>query len=227
MAEGSKPKKDEWLSNILHLDCYSTSEASQAQGAPGFWYAKIPVNEIEKLVQFQRSGFSIIDTNVTLSKAVSRGAKSCFSRLAKPADREAVKEIARSAFTLSRFHLDPEIPREKANEIKAAWADNFFSGKRGSAMIVAERDGIVAGFLQLLGTEGKQMTIDLIAVEQKYRGQGLATDMIAFAEETFKNIETVVVGTQISNTNSIHLYEKSGFTFRSACYVAHLHDKHS
>jgi hypothetical protein len=36
-----------------------------------------------------------------------------------------VTAIAAQSFTVSRFHLDPQIPNLVANQIKAAWAKNF------------------------------------------------------------------------------------------------------
>lgn len=223
MASSASPKRDEWLTSILGVNCFSLSSPDGAPNTPGFCYAKVPVSEITTLKRFEGQGFNVIDTAVTFSRVVRKEAVSRFSRLSKPSDRKAVRDIAASSFSKTRFHLDPEIPREKANELKASWAENFFDGKRGSAMVVAEVNGNVAGFLQLLGTDTDTMTIDLIAVAENHRGKGLASDMIAFAESYFTTPTKVVVGTQVSNSQSIRLYEKIGFSFSHAAYVVHRH----
>jgi dTDP-4-amino-4,6-dideoxy-D-galactose acyltransferase len=225
MSQGSSSKRDEWLTSILGVDCYSVSSPDGTPRTPGFCYAKIPVSDIKNLKEFQGQGFAIIDTAVTFSRQVKKEAKSKYSRLATPADRKQIVELAYNAFSTSRFHLDPEISREKANELKASWAENFFEGKRGSAMVVAEVDGKVCGFLQLLGTETDTVVIDLIAVDKEQRGKGLASDMVSFTESHFKKPSKIVVGTQVSNSQSIRLWEKNGFMFSHAVYVAHRHSK--
>ena len=68
-----------------------------------------------------------------------------------------------------------------ANKIKEEWVGNFFLGKRGKWMIVVEENSKVVGFLQLLEKNKKTIVIDLIAIEEKKRGKGLAKEMIAYA----------------------------------------------
>ena len=143
-------------------------------------------------------------------------------RFAQDQDREGVKALAARNFIYSRFHMDPLIPRDLANEVKAAWAENFFFKKRGDNMVVAFKDSSPAGFLQLLYL-GKDLVIDLIAVEKRFRRMGIARAMIHFAETALKEFEEMVVGTQIANVPSIRLYEKLGFTVASSAYTFHYH----
>ena len=77
----------------------------------------------------------------------------------------------------SRFHLDPRIPRETAHRIKARWAENYFTGERGDAMVVARRGSETAGFLQLLRGDAV-LVIDLIAVDARHQRRNLASAMI-------------------------------------------------
>ena len=49
------------------------------------------------------------------------------------------RRIAQRDFSVSRFHLDPQIPDEVARTIKRDWVDNFFAGARGDRMLVVER----------------------------------------------------------------------------------------
>ena len=78
------------------------------------------------------------------------------------------------------------------------------------------------GFLLLIFKK-KHMIIDLIGVDYKYQGKGFASDMIKFAFNKLK-YETVTVGTQISNTQSIRLYEKLGFKLSLSNYIFHYHN---
>ena len=85
-----------------------------------------------------------------------------------------------------------------------------------------QQHGAVVGFLQLLRA-GATLVIDLIAVEPRVRGRGIASDLVALAERSTENVETLRVGTQIANVPSIRLYETLGFRTTGATYVFHYH----
>ena len=108
-------------------------------------------------------------------------------------------------------------------ESSAEWAYNFFTGKRGDAMVVSEDNGQLLGFLQLL-YQGEQLIIDLIAVDKNGRRRGIASDMIAFAENQCGDFKTISVGTQIVNEPSINMYIRYGFSFCASQYIFHYHN---
>ncbi len=172
-------------------------------------------------------GFRLVDTNVQLTRVAAplKGSRGrC--RFARPDDEPAVRGIAGSSFTQSRFHLDPEIPNATADRLKASWAGNFFTGKRGDWMVVAEEAGEVCGFLQLLRKSSECLIIDLIAVAKEQQGKGLGKEMIAFAAHAcLKQPAAMLVGTQIANFGSLALYTRLGFEISSASYVLHLHQR--
>jgi ribosomal protein S18 acetylase RimI-like enzyme len=144
-------------------------------------------------------------------------------RFAKPNDAAGTEQAARESFIYSRFHQDPLIPHSIANEIKAVWAGNFFRGTRGQAMIVAEVEGEIAGFLQLL-YKGDTLVIDLIAVRSAYQRRGIARDLIAYAQTHCPPHQTIIVTTQLINIPSMRLYESLGFRMMSAQHIFHFHN---
>jgi ribosomal protein S18 acetylase RimI-like enzyme len=161
-----------------------------------------------------------MDTNVQLRRSGTPLAEGPASvRPAKMDDAAAVRVLAAEAFIYDRFHRDPQIGHETASRLKAEWAGNYFAGRRGDRMIVAEDQQGICGFLQLLSTNNAAV-IDLIAVDVRCRGKGIGRSMIALAA---KGARDMVVGTQIANLPSLALYEKLGFQFASASYVLHLH----
>jgi ribosomal protein S18 acetylase RimI-like enzyme len=91
---------------------------------------------------------------------------------------------------------------------------------------VAERDSVVAGFLQLLWA-GPVLVIDLIAVSPQATRQGHARAMLAFAAANgtggMRRPEGFRVGTQAANAPSVRLYESLGFRFTDAQFVLHHH----
>jgi ribosomal protein S18 acetylase RimI-like enzyme len=192
-----------------------------------FLDAKVPAADVACVAALTDLRFRVIDTNVQLERAWDpppqpKCADGYEIAFATPADRSGVERVARKSFEFSRFHLDPQIPRETADRIKARWADNFFTGERGDAMAVARHGGEIAGFLQLIAAE-RTLVIDLIAVDPRHQRQRLASAMIAFAMAGLAGFDRVRVGTQVANTASLRLYEKLGFCACGAYYVLHRH----
>jgi ribosomal protein S18 acetylase RimI-like enzyme len=172
-------------------------------------------------------GFKLIDTNLTMRKKVDDHFKNRdFDniRFATMEDEEQVAELARTSFSFSRFHLDPHVCTEDANNLKAEWARNFFRGKRGDAMVVAMEKNVVVAFLQLFYF-GSELVIDLIAVDASQRCKSIAKNIIMYAANQCKPFQSMRVGTQIANIPSIRLYEALGFKVDSFDHIFHYHNQ--
>jgi ribosomal protein S18 acetylase RimI-like enzyme len=220
--------KDPWLSEVMARPVHKASidgDADVALDRPqGFYFSRVPAAEIGKANALAAVGFRIVDTGVTLERGKAGQAANggIAVRAAVPQDRAAVADIARHSFKFSRFHLDPLIPHSLADEIKAQWAENFFRGRRGDAMVVAEAGGKLAGFLQLLRADDGALVIDLIAVDAGQRGNGIGAAMIAWAADHSSG-SCMRVGTQAANVDSLRFYENLGFRTVATAYVMHLH----
>lgn len=220
---------DSWLSEMIGKPAWHLTPTGRELDrvplpgdGPCFVDAKAPANDVETVGRVENAGFRLVDTNLQLERPAWPVARSRTGRFALPEDRSAVERLAESAFTYSRFHMDPLIPRSTADRIKRAWAGNYFDGKRGDHMVVSEVDGEIAGFLQLF-QQGDLLIIDLVAVSSRFRGRGLAADMLAFAESTIPNVGRVKVGTQAANARALHAYSRDKFRIISATYVFHYH----
>tara|TARA_Y100001958_G_C21105417_1_gene454055 strand:+ start:64 stop:786 length:723 start_codon:yes stop_codon:yes gene_type:complete len=192
-----------------------------------FVFSKVNTTETEVCHSLENANFRLIDTNVNfvLNKEIKYATepKSNFKiRFADKMDRKTVAYIAKKNFNYSRFHLDPLISNKIANQIKLNWAQNFFNGLRGDYMIVAVLNKLPVGFLQLILNKN-DLIIDLIAVEKRIQGKGIASSMIHFAQNNLKCVN-IIVGTQISNVGSINLYNKLGFELHKSFYVFHYHN---
>lgn len=222
---------DEWLSALLEKPVYHVSgnvldiNQGDIPGGNCFIDAKASVEDLSSVKHLEELGFRLIDTNVQLIRnSASISIQNSGSRFAKENDSTAVREVAGSAFNQSRFHLDQKIPRKIADLVKSEWAGNFFLKKRGEWMVVYEINGMVVGFLQLLKKNDSTIVIDLIAVAPSHQGIGIGKSMISFAiQNCLEGNPTVIVGTQIANTNSLRTYNNLGFRTSSAQYVFHLH----
>lgn len=225
---------DPWLTKLFDRDVYrvsgkeSISETLKTlQEKPVFLFAKVPTGDLQTVAFFEERGFRLVDTHVVLEKDWNLKTSmvgSASLRFARPEDEEETALLSARNLTTSRFHLDPAIPRKVADQVKAEWARNYFRGLRGDQMVVALIQERIVGFLQLLFGDDRVTTIDLIATDIRERRKGIASDMIAFAEKQLSDFSKIRVGTQISNTASLRLYEKLGFRIVSSQYVFHYYN---
>ncbi len=225
---------DDWLAGFLgkpafHLDAgRATHEPdvlwwlAEWRQRPCFIDAKAAADDLGRTSWLEDAGFRVIDTLLTFERGEPLNRETAGVREASAADADAVAELAGRAFAQSRFHLDSRIGASIANRIKAAWARNYFAGRRGDAMVVAEQDGRILGFLQLIRGNAGTWAIDLIAVDADARGRGLGGRLVAFAARR-AGCRRLRVGTQVANVRSIRLYESLGFRLVDARYVFHLH----
>jgi ribosomal protein S18 acetylase RimI-like enzyme len=221
-------QQDPWLGAQLGKPAFSATsqiDRKELPRGPAFVSAKVDVSEVLGLLRLQHLGFQVIDTNVQMMRSAAAIAFTTNSvRFARSEDENDVRATALEAFVHDRFHRDPEIAADTASRIKAEWAGNFFSGRRGDWMVVAVADGRPRAFLQILRDKADALAIDLIAVSPKYQRRGFAGAMINFAVKAcLGKVAPMRVGTQIANIPSLGLYAGLGFEITSASYVLHMH----
>jgi len=222
--------RDEWLGSQLgkpawHLEPNADAKAWKNHiSAPAFVDTRVAASNLERCKELFSANFNLIDTTVTLERSVQDEVTNgdFHIRLAHDDDSDSVGDIATRNFTADRFHTDPDIPNDVADRIKSDWARNFFVGERGDWMIVGEVDGRVIGFLQLLN-RNTHLVIDLIAVDKIARRTGIAGAMITYTTTASRSRTPLRVGTQLTNTPSLRLYEALGFRIEAAHHVFHYH----
>jgi ribosomal protein S18 acetylase RimI-like enzyme len=225
---------DDWLTErfgyaawrVVHCDDGEPLSRLDTEEAV-FAHVKVDVADVSALWRLIDKRFRIVDVNVTLDSSTFPDRVDGDVRFAAPSDCDAVARIAGSSFPYSRFHLDPLIASDVANTIKSEWARSYFSGGRGDGMVVAEWEGNVVGFAQLLWQTGDRLVVDLIGVDPTYRGQGVGRSLIAYACKCGTGDGhrpgTIQAGTQVANISSIRFYESMGFCLIGATYVLHHH----
>ena len=121
-------------------------------------------------------------------------------RRATNKDFEAVQELENECFKepYSTQELKYEFEENPVNKI-----------------IVAEKDGQVIGFIDFLVTFNSA-TIMQIAVTKKYRGLGIATQLLAEMEHSFPEdledlVENITLEVRVSNQPAVNLYTKNGY----------------
>jgi len=190
--------------------------------------AKVSTEHPALVANLTKLGFWLIDTNVQLDVPAAallnvplpNGSRSWRIRDAKPDDRSALAHLVARNMVTSRYHLDPRIEPARATAFKQVWLSNFFQGRRGDGLLVADADTGVQGFLLVL-EKGDQGVIDLIAVDPALRGTGVVRGLIRAWLQRAPQITRVVVGTQVSNVASLRAYGKLGFRICATSYLLH------
>jgi ribosomal protein S18 acetylase RimI-like enzyme len=223
---------DRWLSDLLDKPAWKVDAGTAdpaavvARAGFGFFFTRVPADDVSTVHRFEGAGFRVVDTTVTLEAPAAELASVGpwpGVRQARPSDREAVAKLASKSFHWSRLHLDPAVRNAVADRSRAEWVSNFFIGARGDALVVADHGPDLAAFLLLLGPADGILTIDLIAVDRDRRRHGLGAACIGFAAGHFAQGQTLRVATQAANVGSLRFYESLGFRTVSSQYVLHLH----
>lgn len=137
---------------------------------------------------------------------------------------EKVISIAESAFLYSRFFNDPALPKEQADNIYLHWTKCAF-GQANKYFVTSKRNDEIAGYILFsMDREQNVATIELIAVDQKFRGQRVGKSLISELESFAynKEIDFIKVGTQIDNVTATQFYIACGFKYVSCSSVYHL-----
>ncbi|AHM57298.1 GCN5-like N-acetyltransferase [Peptoclostridium acidaminophilum DSM 3953] len=137
---------------------------------------------------------------------------------------EQVVNIARSAFQYSRFFNDPALPREQAQNIYVHWTKCAFE-QTDKYFVITKRNDEVAGYLLFSIDKANSIaTIELIAVDEQFRGQRVGKSLISGLESYIhkKGIENIKVGTQVDNVTATQFYIACGFQYVSCSSVYHL-----
>ena len=130
-------------------------------------------------------------------------------------------EIARDLAIVSHYAKDPFIPLRYAISLYDQWIHNTYHGYAQQVWTALDENGKPVGFISLKKHEEK-IIIDLLAVHQKARGQGIASLLLsqacALAQDEKKPL---YVSTQVENIPAVRLYEKNGFLLESIDLVYH------
>jgi ribosomal protein S18 acetylase RimI-like enzyme len=126
---------------------------------------------------------------------------------------DRVLQIAENAFEVSQFLNDPYLPKENARCIYADITKNAF-GKPGRFFAVINSEEEVLGYLLFSFNHSSLMaTIELLAIDQKHKGNGIGQSLVRSVEDYVAGIgmKTIKVGTQITNVGALNFYTSCGF----------------
>lgn len=233
-------ERDDWLSEVLRRPVWrvelSDSEPDTAMDLEdsrrGFYYVKIPVCS-SRVQEFSRAGYRLVTTAVTMERNDPEpNFDTGFAYDLRPASAKALEELwlrqPWTWFRYDRFHADPELSPEDGDAVKRLWLWSYRKGERGDEVLLArtrpELCGYppkVCGFLCVQNASAEP-TIDLVAVHPETQGTGVGASLVSeFLLRWGRKLCRVT--TQLTNRESIRLYERFGFRFETAHHVLHRH----
>lgn len=225
VAEGSYPQQHEIKKALLQ---HVLNEATRR----GIWHLSVRVdsNDLSSLHVLEEAGFITVDSILTfainLSDHRSDAANYNFNiRTACSDDADRAAALALRAYTKDRFHSDPLINKEHADQLHSTWIRNSCLGTAADVVLIAEDDQDLLGYVtckiqrDTAARIGHSVgTIVLVASDEKAQGRGVGQAMTLAALDWFQQngCDVVEVGTQLRNITASRLYQKCGFRLVSS-----------
>ncbi|HPR32710.1 MAG TPA: GNAT family N-acetyltransferase [Prolixibacteraceae bacterium] len=167
-------------------------------------------------------GFRFVDEKRTYSKNTEMHPSSCKIRTYQEPLTESMIALSLQSGIFSRFATDPGFQNREYEKLYTEWIRRSVSGEIAISTLVAESDLQTAGLITL-GEKNGHAEIGLLAVEERFRGEKIGSELIKAAdslacESGFNQIDVV---TQGQNQPACRLYEKMNFTLSRTVFVYH------
>jgi len=180
--------------------------------------ARVDAGDIALAQLLGHSRFELIDGIHTFELSLPASLQSSTSiqtRLFQAEDLQQILDLARSAYSLDRFHADSSIAKETADRINEEWLRNSCCEKLADAVLVALSGGTVLGYAtcRIDRQCASRGAIVMVATAARARRQGVGAACTFAAIEWFEEqgVTTIEVGTQHRNIPAARLYEQCGF----------------
>jgi len=175
----------------------------------------------ETLGLAESAGFGLVDMRLTFARDVpaAGGATGPDAgiRLFQDADAAPLKVIAGRSHRDSRFFFDGHFPEDRSVALFETWIERSCGGW-AQAVLVAEADGVAAGYCTCHIDDRGLGSIGLIAIAEHAQGRGLGAGLVRASLSFFRQrgAARAKVVTQARNIPAQRLYQKMGFVTESA-----------
>lgn len=194
---------------------------------------RLASDELASLHVLGHAGFELIDGIQTFSRHLEQEPPPLLNgdfeiRQSGPGDVESVAEIARTSYTIDRFHSDNYLTGRQADDIHETWVRNSLSGKAADSVLVVAQGSQVLGFVTCKIDQKARAALGvaiggiiLVATAEKARGKGVAREATQESLRWFWNqgVNLVEVGTQLSNVKAARIYEQGGFRLSGVSFT--------
>ncbi|MCG2660198.1 MAG: GNAT family N-acetyltransferase, partial [Kiritimatiellae bacterium] len=144
-------------------------------------------------------------------------------RRATPDDLPAVGDIACGAFAADRFHMDPNIPSDKADQRYACWVENSFRTQDQVFVLEETNPSRIIGFIQCRDLAPRVVDVCLGAVRRDIQKSGAGVQMYQqlFLDYRARGYQKAVTHVSINNLSGVKLTLRYGFTISNAMLCMH------
>jgi ribosomal protein S18 acetylase RimI-like enzyme len=183
---------------------------------------------------FQDQYYFLASEDVTLCKELSSIkyadlVKDYEVKFCEEKDGPALYQLSKEAYKTTRFHQDPHIRSEDADEMQGRWIKNCYYQKLADEIILVKKNNELCGYVACVVIKDKFLDdkkvgrIVLIATDERYRGKGIGSLLVQESDAWFRKqgCSAVVVGTQTINTPALNFYQKNGFRVINSTWSFH------
>jgi GNAT superfamily N-acetyltransferase len=236
----------DWDSRFFGLPCYrlraercyipdgATDGKGLRQAAKDFprcaVWAKVPPRSHPALAAaLQALGGEFVETELTLGhdgrKAEPAAVEGVHILKTEDLNRPGFPELGR-VFSLTRFHTDPRIGKERADALWTEYLKNYHLSEDRHAFM-AEAGGRIVGAVLVSADRAADKPVnglDIVAVAPSHTGRGVGRALIrSTLDWSFTTGRNCTVATQHRNIDAIAFYQRNGFCHLvSATPVFHL-----
>lgn len=162
---------------------------------------------------FQECGFKYIDTEIVLKHTgpSARTPSGSDIRILELRDNAGLpyKGLG-SSFRFSRFHMDPNIAKNKADRLWISYIKNYRATASNHIFAAKTASGIGGVILANICDGGKKAVMSFVAVLDEYRGKGIGSRLSAYVAEKYAD-KDLFTETQVSNKEAVGFYINNGF----------------
>jgi len=197
-------------------------------------FVKIPTKEVRIIKILTEHKFYPVETMVEIHRNLQsfnpgRVFESLRLRPATNGDKSKILYIARHAFSMDRYHLDPNLSDDKADYRYEYWLDNGL--KRQDLVLIYEdvSKNKTLGFCHLRDINSDTIDFSLGAIDPSYQKAGLGVMMYNECLSLCKKRKKKKMTTRISinNIEIVNIFSDLGFVFREPMLVLHWYGDHS
>lgn len=194
-----------------------------------FFGVKVNTKDLKAMYSFQKAGFYVVDCLVTFEFDKEKcmlpdlSLSLDFKKSLNAHEIEDLANVAKSAFKYDRFHSDPNIKTECADNYYYQWVKNSFSGY-ADGVLVPLFEGEIAGFMtyNINNVDSSTSTIVLNAVDPRFREKGIyQATLLKCTKDLLNKSSKIHIGTQVDNIPVQRAWQKLGYKLIDAKFVLH------
>lgn len=179
--------------------------------------------------EISNNRLTLVDEKVILTKEIENsdtnpGFKYCELYSDKDANYSQLLELALLSGKYSRFKLDPNFINNEFENLYTKWLNNGLSKESFSQTLIVKDLQTIKGFISLKKRDETSSEIGLVAVNPKFQGQGIASQLLSDIEilASIYGSRSIQVATQKSNIPAVNLYLKNGYKLSQSTKIYHL-----